>query len=61
MLNCRAQTWLRVFIWLAVGVIIYIFYGRGHSLLLDDVRRAITHTDDDHADATLISCIDSVQ
>lgn len=61
LLNIGAQTWLRVFIWLAVGVIIYIFYGRGHSLLLDDVRRAITHTDDDHVDATLISCIDSVQ
>lgn len=53
LLNIGAQTWIRVLIWLGVGVIIYIFYGRGHSLLFDDVRRPITHTDDDHADATL--------
>ncbi|TMW87812.1 hypothetical protein EJD97_019441 [Solanum chilense] len=53
LLNIGAQTWVRVLIWLGVGVIIYIFYGRGHSLLFDDVRRPITHTDDDHADATL--------
>ncbi|XP_049383917.1 cationic amino acid transporter 4, vacuolar-like [Solanum stenotomum] len=53
LLNIGAQTWIRVLIWLGVGVIIYIFYGRGHSLLFDDVRRPITHTNDDHADATL--------
>ncbi|XP_049369692.1 cationic amino acid transporter 4, vacuolar-like [Solanum verrucosum] len=53
LLNIGAQTWIRVLIWLGAGVIIYIFYGRGHSLLFDDVRRPITHTNDDHADATL--------
>ncbi|KAM3342994.1 cationic amino acid transporter 4, vacuolar isoform X1 [Capsicum galapagoense] len=53
LVNIGAETWIRVLIWLAVGVIIYIFYGRGHSLLLDDVRRPTTRTDDDHADTTL--------
>ncbi|KAK4710060.1 hypothetical protein R3W88_004573 [Solanum pinnatisectum] len=53
LLNIGAQMWIRVLIWLGVGVIIYIFYGREHSLLFDDVRRPITHTNDDHADATL--------
>lgn len=52
LVNIGAETWIRVSIWLAVGVIIYIFYGRGHSLLLDDVRRPTTRTDDDRASAT---------
>ncbi|XP_070047638.1 cationic amino acid transporter 4, vacuolar-like isoform X2 [Nicotiana tomentosiformis] len=48
LVNIGAETWVRVLIWLAVGVIIYIFYGRTHSLLLDDVRRPIKRTDDGH-------------
>ncbi|CAK8533035.1 unnamed protein product [Lathyrus sativus] len=32
-------TWLRVSVWLALGVIIYVFYGRNHSSLkLDDAN-----------------------
>ncbi|XP_060197477.1 cationic amino acid transporter 3, mitochondrial-like [Lycium barbarum] len=53
LVNIGAETWIRVLIWLAVGVIIYIFYGRGHSLLLDDVRRPINRTDNGHVGATL--------
>jgi len=29
----RGATWLRVTVWLALGVIIYVFYGRTHSSL----------------------------
>ncbi|CAL5185594.1 unnamed protein product [Lathyrus oleraceus] len=33
------STWLRVSVWLALGVIIYVFYGRNHSSLkLDDAN-----------------------
>ncbi|XP_070047644.1 cationic amino acid transporter 4, vacuolar-like isoform X4 [Nicotiana tomentosiformis] len=53
LVNIGAETWVRVLIWLAVGVIIYIFYGRTHSLLLDDVRRPIKRTDDGHPGSTL--------
>jgi hypothetical protein len=30
-------TWMRVRVWLVVGVFVYIFYGRTHSLLTDVV------------------------
>ncbi|XP_060196796.1 cationic amino acid transporter 4, vacuolar-like isoform X2 [Lycium barbarum] len=53
LVNIGAETWIRVLIWLALGVIIYIFYGRGHSLLFDDVRRPINRTDNGHVGATL--------
>ncbi|KAJ4886237.1 hypothetical protein Rs2_25985 [Raphanus sativus] len=32
-INIGAGTWIRVLIWLLVGSIIYLFYGRSHSLL----------------------------
>ncbi len=33
MLNLPAETWLRFAIWMALGVVVYFLYGRGHSLL----------------------------
>lgn len=33
MLNLPAETWLRFGIWMAIGVIVYFAYGRGHSRL----------------------------
>jgi cationic amino acid transporter 1 len=32
-INIGAGTWIRVLIWLLIGSMIYIFYGRSHSLL----------------------------
>ena len=36
MLNLTVETWLRFFIWLAVGIIIYFTYGHRHSRLGKD-------------------------
>ncbi|CAJ1947826.1 unnamed protein product [Sphenostylis stenocarpa] len=35
LINLGAATWTRVSIWLAIGVIVYVFYGRTHSTLKD--------------------------
>ncbi len=33
MLSLPIETWIRFFIWLAIGLVIYFFYGSGHSRL----------------------------
>ncbi|MBT2414251.1 amino acid permease [Streptomyces sp. ISL-12] len=33
MLNLPAETWLRFGIWMAIGIVVYFLYGRGHSRL----------------------------
>ncbi|MGW0332934.1 amino acid permease [Streptomyces sp. NPDC003011] len=33
MLNLPAETWLRFAIWMAIGIVVYFLYGRGHSRL----------------------------
>jgi APA family basic amino acid/polyamine antiporter len=37
MLSLPAKTWWRLLIWLAIGLVVYVFYGRTHS----KVRRAL--------------------
>jgi len=41
MVNLTILTWLRFFIWMAIGVVVYFLYGRNHSLL---GRRGATPT-----------------
>ncbi len=36
MLNLTILTWLRFFVWMALGVVVYFVYGRRHSLLGKD-------------------------
>ncbi|KAK4282091.1 hypothetical protein QN277_013509 [Acacia crassicarpa] len=37
LINLGADTWARVSIWLAIGVLVYVFYGRTHSSLRNAV------------------------
>jgi APA family basic amino acid/polyamine antiporter len=42
MFSLPAENWLRLFGWLALGLIIYFFYGRRHSLLAKHPEEALT-------------------
>ncbi|KAI3993853.1 hypothetical protein MKX01_002866 [Papaver californicum] len=46
MINLGAGTWIRVSLWMVVGVFVYVFYGRKHSLLLDAVYVSTEHADE---------------
>jgi len=43
MLSLPAANWWRLFAWLLIGLCIYFFYGRHHSLLGKELRGEITH------------------
>jgi APA family basic amino acid/polyamine antiporter len=38
MANLAVETWLRFLVWLAIGLVLYGFYGRTHSRLADEHR-----------------------
>jgi len=40
MLSLPWENWLRLFAWMAVGMVIYMFYGRHHSLMARQRRQA---------------------
>lgn len=46
LINLGAGTWLRVSVWLLVGVFVYVFYGRSHSSLTDVVYVPVAHADE---------------
>ncbi|MEZ0049965.1 APA family basic amino acid/polyamine antiporter [Mycobacterium sp. MAA66] len=41
MVNLAVETWLRFVIWMAIGAVIYLAYGRSHSMLAPE-RRLLT-------------------
>src|SRR5207245_7263313 len=41
MFSLPSGTWLRLFGWLAIGLLIYFFYGRRHSVMAGAVGHAI--------------------
>ncbi|TYH45590.1 hypothetical protein ES332_D11G275900v1 [Gossypium tomentosum] len=46
LINLGAATWARVSVWLLIGVVVYMFYGRSHSSLLDAVYVPAAHADE---------------
>ncbi|KAL2936024.1 Cationic amino acid transporter 4 vacuolar [Bienertia sinuspersici] len=48
LINLGTDTWIRVSVWLLLGALVYLFYGRTHSLLLDTSYVPITRTEDEH-------------
>ncbi|XP_021776048.1 cationic amino acid transporter 4, vacuolar-like [Chenopodium quinoa] len=46
LINLGIGTWIRVSVWLLLGALLYLFYGRTHSLLLEASYVPITHTED---------------
>jgi APA family basic amino acid/polyamine antiporter len=42
MLSLPAANWWRLFAWLAIGLCIYFFYGRHHSLLGQELRKEVS-------------------
>ncbi|KAF8681682.1 hypothetical protein HU200_045110 [Digitaria exilis] len=46
LINLGGDTWMRVGIWLLMGVLVYIFYGRTHSSLTDVVYIPVAQADE---------------
>ncbi|XP_019422051.1 PREDICTED: cationic amino acid transporter 2, vacuolar-like isoform X2 [Lupinus angustifolius] len=46
LINLGVSTWLRVSVWLAAGLIVYVFYGRTHSSLKDAIYVPATHVEE---------------
>ncbi|KAL6894554.1 hypothetical protein ACP4OV_008652 [Aristida adscensionis] len=46
LINLGGDTWMRVGIWLLMGVLVYIFYGRTHSSLTDVVYVPVAQADE---------------
>ncbi|GMI65034.1 cationic amino acid transporter 2 [Hibiscus trionum] len=46
LINLGAATWARVSVWLLIGAVVYMFYGRSHSSLLDAVYVPAAHADE---------------
>jgi APA family basic amino acid/polyamine antiporter len=52
MLFLPVDTWLRLVIWLAIGMVIYFTYSRRHSLLTQHLLREIQTPRSDEGDET---------
>ncbi|KAK9682111.1 hypothetical protein RND81_10G051300 [Saponaria officinalis] len=46
LINLGSQTWMRVSVWLLIGVFVYLFYGRKHSSLRDVLYVPTTHVNE---------------
>ncbi|KAF3796139.1 Cationic amino acid transporter 2 [Nymphaea thermarum] len=52
LINLGGGTWLRVSVWLSIGIIVYLFYGNGHSSLSDAVYVPAAHVDEIYRSST---------
>ncbi|XP_078430842.1 cationic amino acid transporter 3, mitochondrial-like [Wolffia australiana] len=46
LMNLGGGTWLRVSVWMVIGVFVYLFYGRTHSSLIDVVYVTTAHAEE---------------
>ncbi|KAF9595725.1 hypothetical protein IFM89_003467 [Coptis chinensis] len=46
MINLGAGTWIRVSIWMIIGIFVYLFYGRTHSSLRNAVYVTTSHAEE---------------
>nr|XP_023909339.1 cationic amino acid transporter 2, vacuolar-like [Quercus suber] len=46
LINLEAATWARVSMWLIIGILVYVFYGRRHSSLCHAVYVPVAHADE---------------
>ncbi|XP_077247254.1 cationic amino acid transporter 3, mitochondrial-like isoform X1 [Tasmannia lanceolata] len=46
LINLSTSTWIRVSVWLVIGVFVYLLYGRNHSSLMDAVYVPTIHVDE---------------
>ncbi|XP_077240741.1 cationic amino acid transporter 2, vacuolar-like [Tasmannia lanceolata] len=46
LINLGSGTWIRVSVWMVIGVFLYLFYGRTHSLLTDAVYVPNAHANE---------------
>jgi cationic amino acid transporter 1 len=52
LINLGGGTWMRVGVWLVMGVFVYIFYGRTHSSLTDVVYVPTAQADEIYASSS---------
>ena len=52
MVNLSVETWLRFAIWLAIGFVVYFFYGRQHSRLGLGLRQAAADPADTNVESS---------
>ncbi|KAI4348493.1 hypothetical protein L6164_009211 [Bauhinia variegata] len=55
LINLGGDTWIRVSVWLAIGLLVYIFYGRTHSSLKDAIYVPANQVDEIYRTST--SCL----
>ncbi|KAL0926411.1 hypothetical protein M5K25_002641 [Dendrobium thyrsiflorum] len=52
LINLGTSTWIRVSIWLVIGVFVYLFYGRSNSSLTDVIYVPIAHANEIYKSST---------
>ncbi|XP_059646475.1 cationic amino acid transporter 2, vacuolar isoform X2 [Cornus florida] len=52
LINLGAGTWIRVSVWLVAGALLYAFYGRKHSALLNAIYVPTSHVDEIYRSAS---------
>ncbi|XP_043725811.1 cationic amino acid transporter 2, vacuolar [Telopea speciosissima] len=52
LINLGAGTWMRVSAWMVIGVLVYLFYGRSHSSLLNVVYVPAAHVEEIYRSST---------